>query len=190
MDIDDGAAWPFSQKLIMAVLAFFLNVVLLNLLISIMGDSYGQVLEMRDRTDALTRLEMISEAVIYKKIFKPNHNTKRGSLVYCLPLKLEEDESDKIQEIESSIIKSIQSLMLQNNEESKQELQHLKASNEAMKNEISDLKASNEAIKASNESLKETILSYLQSEFSRLKTGILIFLFFIIKNRLKSSNWW
>jgi len=181
-DIGDGAAWPFSQKLIMAVLAFFLNVVLLNLLISIMGDSYGQVLEMRDRTDALTRLEMISEAVIYKKFFKRSHQTKRGCLVYCLPLGFEEENGEN-PELESSI-KVIKNIIQKNNNGSKKELQSLKTSNETMKeeiarmknemfqvkNELSHLKASNESIIASNEAL----FLYLKSEFSSLKAAGII----------------
>jgi len=174
MDIDEGAAWPFSQKLIMAVLAFFLNVVLLNLLISIMGDSYGQVLEMRDRTDALTRLEMISEAVIYKKFFKANHQTKRGFLMYCIPMELEEEgEKDQSQELESNI-KAIKQIIQQNNEDSKQELQSLKASNEAMKDKMLAMENKISSLEASNNIMKNEILSYLQSEFSRLRAGEMI----------------
>jgi len=183
MDIEEDAAWPFSQKLIMAVLAFFLNVVLLNLLISIMGDSYGQVLEVRDRTDALTRLEMISEAVIYKKFFKPNHKTARGHLVYCLPVELEE-EDDQNQELENNIIKAMRKTIQENNEESKQEILFLKEkilssekNSEVMKNEILSLKTNNEAIKASNEEMKTEISNLKEiilSEFSKLKPSILI----------------
>ena len=153
MDIEEDAPWPFSQKLIMAILAFFLNVVLLNLLISIMGDSYGQVLEMRDRTDSLTRLGMISEAAIYRKFLKPNHQTKRGHLVYCVPVELEEEEKNRLNELEG-VVKSIKTLQ-KNQEESKQELHEFK---ETIKNEISSLKASNEAI-----------LMLLQKEFSKSK---------------------
>jgi len=178
MDIEEDTAWPFSQKLIMAVLAFFLNVVLLNLLISIMGESYGQVLEMRDKTDSLTRLEMISEAVIYKKFFKMNHQTKRGYLVYCLPVEVEEDEDDKNNELITTIKKIIQ----RNNEESNQELQGikdeivgLKASSQANSQAI---QVSNQAIQASNQAMKdkllnlEALLTSLQNGFSQLQTSL------------------
>jgi len=166
-DIGDDAAWPFSQKLIMAALAFFLNVVLLNLLISIMGDSYGQVLEMRARTDSLTRLEMISEAAIYRKFLKPKHQTKRGYLVYCLPVELDEDESGQNSELEN-VIKAMKKLIQRNNEESKQELQTLKDKvhennlrlEAAMKNEISNMKTE--------------IFTYLKDEFAKLNSSTTI----------------
>jgi len=153
MDIEEDSPWSFSQKLIMAVLAFFLNVVLLNLLISIMGDSYGQVLEMRDRTDSLTRLEMISEAAIYRKFLQLNHQTKRGYLVYCLPVELEEDKDSQQQEL-GSMMKAMKKLIKKNNEESKREIQELK---ETMKEEMMNLKAA--------------ILSDLQNELTKLKAN-------------------
>jgi len=135
----------------MAVLAFFLNVVPLNLLISIMGDSYGQVLEMRERTDALTRLEMISEAAVYKKFLKHNHQTKRECLVHCLPVGLERDEDGQNHELEGNIVKAMQKFNEQNNVDSKQEFKKLQQENEVPKNEILELK------------------SYLQNEFSKMK---------------------
>jgi gas vesicle protein len=163
VDIDDGAAWPFSQKLIMAVLAFFLNVVLLNLLISIMGDSYGQVLEMREKTDSLTRLEMISEAAVYRKFLKQKHQTKRGYLVYCLPVELGEDESSQNSELES-VIKTMKKLIQKNNEESKKEIQTLK--DKVQENNLR-LEAS---MKKEISSMKTEIFTYLQNEFSKLNS--------------------
>ena len=165
LDIEEDAAWPFSQKLIMAVLAFFLNVVLLNLLISIMGDSYGQVLEMRDKTDALTRLEMIEEAVIYRKLFQPNYQTRRGHLVRCLPVELEDGDNENVEL--GSIIKNVKNIIQQNNE-LKQEMKNEISTN---RNEILTIKTDlkNEISTIQNEmlNLKETILS----EFSKLKTS-------------------
>jgi len=140
MDIDEGSPWPLSQKLLMAVLAFFLNVVLLNLLISIMGDSYSQVLAMRDRTDSLTRLEMISEAAVYKKFLKSRHQTKRGYLIYCFPVELNEDENDQNQELEFSI--------------------------RAINNKISTVESKILTLESGFSNLRETILS----ELSRLST--------------------
>ena len=153
MDIDEDAAWSFSQKLLMAVFAFFLNVVLLNLLISIMGDSYGQVLEMRDKTDALTRLEMIPEAVIYRKFFKPNHQTNRGHLVYCLPVELNDDENEQNGELEN-IIKNVKNIIQQNNEVKQEQM--------SMKNEIAGIRSE---MSTKIERLEERIIS----ELSKLK---------------------
>ncbi len=139
MDIDEEAAWPFSQKLLMAVLAFFLNVVLLNLLISIMGDAFGKAGEAEDKTDALTRLEMISEAMIFKKIVNPNHKTKRGYLVYCLTAELEEEKNDQQEQLKkmAEAIKQLQ----QNDEDSKKEYQSLKNEISGFKDQLSSLDA-------------------------------------------------
>jgi len=151
MDINEDAAWPFSQKLLMATLAFFLNVVLLNLLISIMGESYDDVKEMRVKTDALTRLEMISEATIYRKLVQFNHQTKRGHLVYCLPVELEEDESEQNLDTETF-------LKTQQKNEEQQTLMAVRM----LKMEEGMMKMEKEML-----NLKETILS----EFSKLKAS-------------------
>ena len=50
-------------------------------------------MEKRDKTDALTKLQMMSAAVTYMKAFKRNYKTKRGYLLYCLALDIEEDEN-------------------------------------------------------------------------------------------------
>jgi len=85
----------FSQKFLMCIIAFLLNVVLLNLLISIMGDSYDRILEKRDKTDSLTRLEMMSEALTYMKVFRLNPETKKGYLVYCLSIDDSQEEENR-----------------------------------------------------------------------------------------------
>ena len=82
-----------SQKLFAALILFLLNVVLLNLLISIMGDSYDKVQERRVLTDSLTRLEMILEAVVYMRIFKRGGVERKGYLIYCEPDVSELDEN-------------------------------------------------------------------------------------------------
>ncbi len=41
----------------------------------------------------LTRLEMMSEAMTYMKFLKMNYKTKRGYLLYCLSMEVEEDEN-------------------------------------------------------------------------------------------------
>ncbi len=85
----------FSEKLLMCIIAFLLNVVLLNLLISIMGDSYDRILEKRDKTDSLTRLEMMSEALTYMKVFKLNPVSKKGYLLYCLSIDDSQEEENR-----------------------------------------------------------------------------------------------
>jgi len=123
LDIDDDAQFSVSKKLIMVVIAFLLNVLLLNLLISIMGDSYDKILEKRVKTDALTRLEMMSEAMTYMKVFKRNYKTKRGYLLYCLSLDVEEDENGQDEwEGKISVMKK---LLKQNGEQTEQRIKEL-----------------------------------------------------------------
>jgi len=94
----DGDDPNFSQKLIICFISFLLNVVLLNLLISIMGDSYERVLEKRVKTDSLTRLEMIAEATTHMKYWRCFINKKgtdKGYLVFCLaPDGADDDEEN------------------------------------------------------------------------------------------------
>ena len=92
----EGEEPDFSQKLIICFISFLLNVVLLNLLISIMGDSYQRVLEKRVKTDSLTRLEMIAEARTLMKYFRfGKKSTKKGYLTFCLRVdRVNEDEGE------------------------------------------------------------------------------------------------
>lgn len=90
----DDEDYNISQKLFLSLILFLLNVVLLNLLISIMGDSYEKVQERRELTDATTRLTMILEALVYMRVFWRGKKQEKGYLVYCEP----EMESDDHQE--------------------------------------------------------------------------------------------
>lgn len=117
LDIENDVPFSVSKKVIMVVIAFLLNVLLLNLLISIMGDSYDKILEKRDKTDALTKLQMMSEAVTYMKVFKRNYKTKRGYLLYCLALDVEEDEN--VQDEWEGRINIMKKLLKQTSEQTK-----------------------------------------------------------------------
>ena len=72
-----------SQQLFAALILFLLNVVLMNLLISIMGDSYDKVQERRVLTDSRTRLEIILESMTYMRIFAKEKIGTRGHLIFC-----------------------------------------------------------------------------------------------------------
>ena len=126
MDIDDGTTWPFSQKLLMAMLAFFLNVVLLNLLIAIMGDSYDDIKEARDKTDSLTRLEMISDAIIYRKLLSPNYDQpNRGYLISCKPAVLDGEENDQKLNFEN-FMKTVKNIQQKNEHKNEQQQTFIK----------------------------------------------------------------
>lgn len=72
-----------SQKLFAALILFLLNVVLLNMLISIMGDSFDKVQQRRTLTDSLTRLEIIQESMTYMRMLVREKDGTRGYLVFC-----------------------------------------------------------------------------------------------------------
>ena len=73
-----------SEIAIMVFVAFMISVVLLNLLIAIMGDSYAKVEETRILVDSLERLDMITEVIVIKRIFTPRTIKKeKGYLMFC-----------------------------------------------------------------------------------------------------------
>ena len=71
-----------SQQLFAALILFLLNVVLLNLLISIMGDSFDKVQERRILTDSLTRLDIVLESMTYMRVFGREEAGTRGYLIF------------------------------------------------------------------------------------------------------------
>ena len=80
----DDSDYNVSQKLFTSLILFLLNVVLLNLLISIMGDSYDKVQEKRVLTDSLTRLDMSLEAMVFLRVVRRGKKTEgKGYLIYC-----------------------------------------------------------------------------------------------------------
>jgi len=91
--VDDGDSSP-SEQFFIALITFLLNVILLNLLISIVGDSYAQVLEKRIKTDALTRLDMISEASTFLRFLKRIRTLNRRYLVRCELLEPTDNDND------------------------------------------------------------------------------------------------
>ena len=108
----DDTTFNVSQKLFTALILFILNVVLLNLLISIMGDSYDKVQERRVLTDSLTRLDMILEAMVYLRILNQQKKSKgNGYLIYCEPEEEENEEDATANEWEGRI-----NLIKKNNE--------------------------------------------------------------------------
>ena len=61
-----------------------------------MGDTYGKVQERRVLTDSLTRLDLISDAIPYMRVFTTRREQKKGYLIYCESEVIGlEDDSDK-----------------------------------------------------------------------------------------------
>jgi len=101
----DDSEYGVSQKLLVAAILFLLNVILLNMLISIMGDTYGKSIEKRILTDSMTRLEMITEATTFLNVFKNRSKQKEevGYFIYCIPAQEDKTESPE-EEAEASLI--------------------------------------------------------------------------------------
>lgn len=101
----DYGSYELSQNIVIAVIAFLLNVILLNLLISIMGESMNNVLAMRDKTETLTKFEMIMEAVTFMKFFKRGKGkiSNKNYLIYCFSLQSEESKAAPESEMELRI---------------------------------------------------------------------------------------
>ena len=90
----DDSQYNSSQKLFTSLIVFLLNVVLLNLLISIMGDSYDKVQEKRISIDSLTRLDMILEAMVYMRTLNRKKKAQeKGHLIYCEAEEVEGDSN-------------------------------------------------------------------------------------------------
>jgi len=81
------SSFSVSQKLLIAAIAFILNVLFLHLLIPFMSESYNKVLKEKSKTESLAQLEMIENIRVHigfcQKIMRRKVSGK-GYLVYCL----------------------------------------------------------------------------------------------------------
>ena len=120
---DDGE-YNVSQKLSTALIVFLLNVVLMNLLISIMGDTYGRVQEKRVLIDSLTRLDMSLEAMVYMKALRlTGKKQEKGYLIYCETESLDDDENAENVEWQGRI--NVITKALRQNDATMQEMMNL-----------------------------------------------------------------
>ena len=88
----DTGSFTTSQTVVVSVVLFLLNVILLNMLISIMGDSYGQVQEKSVIINALIKLDVMLETTTFIRVLKKKKSENKGYLIYCLPVEnLDED---------------------------------------------------------------------------------------------------
>ena len=94
----DDSSYGVFQKLLTAFIVFLLNVVLLNMLISIMAASFERVQDEIALNDSLTRLDTALEAMVYMRsasllLKKKTRNREEGYLIYCEPDDMDEDAS-------------------------------------------------------------------------------------------------
>lgn len=88
---DDGEYSP-TQKLFLAFILFLLNVVLLNMLISIMGDSFDRTQENKAMSNSLTRIEMMQDVMVIAQLFQPAKKLDKNFLMICLPAQGEDED--------------------------------------------------------------------------------------------------
>ena len=110
----DYSSFSPSQLILLAIILFFLNVVLLNMLITIMGGSFSNVMEQRVLTDSLTKLELIIESMALLRLFKKSNAGEKGYILFCEPKEVEDvDESGDGQLAEK--IEALQEMFKGNN---------------------------------------------------------------------------
>ena len=88
----DASSFTTSQIVVVSVVLLLLNLMLLNMLISIIGDSYGKVQEKSVIISALIKLDVILETITFIRVLKKKRSENKGYLIYCLPVEnLDED---------------------------------------------------------------------------------------------------
>lgn len=132
--IDDN--FGASEKLIVSLILFLFYVLLMNLLISILANSYDFVQEHKVLTDSRTRLEMVLQVLAYRKIFDPRkaRNCEKGYLIYCLNAIPEEDEEEQNDTFEGRVV--MMKKMFQKNDE---KIEDIKDKMEKMENMNRDM---------------------------------------------------
>jgi len=149
-----------SQKLILAVIAFILNVLFLHLLIPFMSESYNQVLKEKSKAETLAKLEMILNVSVYirfcQKIMRRQVSGK-GYLVSCLPGRLL--KNDQQQEVDGE------------RETGKFMKEWLKQSEQINKKGFADLRGN---IGENMESLQESLkgLQLAEYEYQRMRDQV------------------
>ena len=113
-DIEDSN-FSVSEKIMLSVIMVLLSVILLNLLISIMGDSFDKIQERRTMTDSQTRLDMIMEANILRRKLNRRKTSQIGYLIFCEPGRDEEEEDPQNSEWEGRI--NVMKRILRQNEQ-------------------------------------------------------------------------
>ena len=121
-----------SQKFFLILILFLLNVVLLNLLVAIMGNTYDKVKDKEVLTDALTRIDMILDAMALMRIFiKYEEKSEKGYLIYCEPEEAEDEEEVRNNRVDESI-NYIKEMLNQSEQKSKEISQELVLANKKL----------------------------------------------------------
>ena len=91
-----------SEIAIMVFVAFLVSVVLLNLLIAMMGDSYAKVDERSLLVDSLERIDMINEVIFMKRFFLLlEKKREKGYLMFCQNSNSHENDQENEEKADS-----------------------------------------------------------------------------------------
>ena len=136
-NFDDSEYSP-SQKILTAMILFILSVVLLNMLIAIMGNTYDEVQEKTIFTDTSTRLSMCLEAISYLRLFK--RTSSKGYLIFYGP-KQDDDNQEELHNEWERRMKMIKKALKQLEDNQTNELKKMREAIQAdVKQEIADMK--------------------------------------------------
>jgi len=91
----DDSTYNPSQKVLLSIVLVLLPTVLLNLLVSIMGDSYEKVQEKRATIDSLTKMEIVLEAMVLMRMLSRSEPEQKGYLIFCGGNQEEEEGADQ-----------------------------------------------------------------------------------------------
>ena len=161
----DDSNYGVSEKIVLSLILFLLNVVFLNMLISIMADTYAQVQEKKVLIDSLTRLDLILEIISYMRTFSRNTQVNKGFLIYCGPAKTDEDVDSEAAEWEAKM-KVIRSMVKQNDQN------------------VLETKASMERKMDSLEKKLEKKLTEMNEKIERVEEGVI----FHVKDVLEANR--
>ena len=139
----DDSTYNPSQKILLSIVLVLLPTVLLNLLVSIMGDSYEKVQEKRASTNALPKIEIVLEALVLMRMLTPSQPEKRGYLIFCGGNQEEEEGEQQNAEWEGRI-NLIKKLLKSNDakvERVDQRLNKVEGRISGLEDELRDLKS-------------------------------------------------
>ena len=90
-EIDD---YGFSELIYWALIAFLVGVVLLNLLIALMADSFSRVQERRILAESLEKLQLAIEAILMKRALTGKAKKEMRQLALMRNKEYQDDDED------------------------------------------------------------------------------------------------
>lgn len=157
-----------SATLILVFILFLISIVLLNMLIAIMGDSYDKVQDRKILTDSQERVEMILESTVLMKFFKKRPEEEReGYLLFCEVLEEDDNDDEVLTEEWEGKINALKKMIRQNAQDLAKSNQELEAKFEAQ------LSKSNQELEAKFEAKLETKLSQNNQELVKMIQDLL-----------------